>query len=99
MIWIFLACIALLMGWVIFETGHVVGYRKGVSEKIPDEKMPCGDRRNPHDWPKWEDYAEWVNESLLLSGKKGVIGIIQCRYCKKCNQLDSRSERTVPRAV
>jgi len=53
----------------------------------PASEMPCGHRRNPHQFGMWEVWGK-----LESFDTKRVVGIVQKRVCKRCGyqELDKQ---------
>lgn len=61
------------------------------SEEAPSDDKPCN--VTGHDWPEWEDDPFSPSASSFQSGAHTLrVEQGQNRYCRKCDQYDSRKK-------
>ena len=76
-VWIVCTFLMLLSLWVGYLWGKETGWRAGIESKIPDESLPCGHKRNPHQWGKWQPWG-------TVTKFDKPVGIVQSRSCPRC---------------
>ncbi len=87
----FLATILWLAGFAIgFALGWATARER---DKRPASEEPCGSRRNPHQWTKWED--RFSLEARRIPDQEPVKEwLVQERRCERCGLVERRREAT-----